>query len=281
VGQESLLFNGDKAFSLLTAQCDLGPRFPGSEAHVKCRDWIASEAKKYTASVRFQEFKHLWTKTGKPVTMWNVIAEMNFGAPDTVLLLAHWDTRPSAEYDPDPSKVNTPIIGANDGASGVAVLLELMRAFKEKAPPVNVTFLFTDGEDLGPDLDQMFLGAQHFATTANLKDYRYGILLDMIGDKDLVIPKEPNSQYYAGDLLNRFYRNASRIGLGATFPNRTGPTIVDDHIPLNEKGLPTIDLIDFDYLPWHTTSDTVDKCSADSLRKVGTAVESFLRTDKP
>jgi Zn-dependent M28 family amino/carboxypeptidase len=240
-----------------------------------------AEAKKYTDKVSLQEFSHKWSRTGKELTMWNIVAEMNFGKPKTVLLLAHWDTRPSAEYDDDPSKRNEPIIGANDGASGVAVLLELMRVFKENPPPVNVTFLFTDGEDLGPELTEMLLGAKHFAKLANPKDYWYGILLDMIGDKDLRIPREPNSVYYARSLVDRFYKHAHAIGLGETFPNVAGPWIEDDHIPLNQAGIPTMNLIDFDYEYWHTTHDTVDKCSPDSLGKVGKAVESFLRAERP
>lgn len=279
--EPATLFDGAKAYALLQAQCDFGPRPPGSEAHIKCRDWIIEQAKKCTDRVKTQEFVHTWSRTGKPVTMYNIIAEMNVGSPKTVLLLAHWDTRPTADYDPEPSKRNRPIIGANDGASGVAVLLELMRVFKEKPPPVNITFLFTDGEDLGPNLDEMFLGASHFAKNAKAKDYAYGILLDMVGDKDLVIEKEPNSVFYARTLVERFWKHAKDIGLGFVFSDEMQGAIADDHIPLNEAGIPTIDLIDFDYWPWHTTHDTPDKCSAESLGYVGKAVESFLRAEEP
>lgn len=275
------LFDRERAWKHLIAQCDFGPRPPGTEAHKKCRDYIVAEAKKHTDKVILQEFTHKWSKTGETLTMWNVVAEMNFGKPKTVLLLAHWDTRPFADWDPDPAKRNQPILGANDGASGVAVLLELMRVFKENPPPVNVTFLFTDGEDLGPDLNEMFLGAKHFVTRVNPRDYWYGILLDMIGDKDLKIPKEPNSIYYARSLVDRFYRHAHEIGLGSTFPMTTQSPIEDDHIPLNLAGIPTMNLIDFDYEWWHTTHDTPDKCSPESLGKVGRAVESFLRAERP
>lgn len=277
----SLLFDQEKAWKHLIAQCDLGPRPPGSEAHKKCRDFIFAEAKKHTDKVSLQEFTHKWSRTGQSLTMWNVVAEMDFGRPKTVLLLAHWDTRPSAELDPHPAKRNQPIIGANDGASGVAVLLELMRVFKQNPPPVNVKFLFTDGEDLGPELNEMFLGAKHFASKANARDYWYGILIDMIGDKDLRIPKEPNSVYYARRLVDRFYRYAHEIGLGSTFPMTTQMPIEDDHIPLNLAGIPTMNLIDFDFEWWHTTHDTPDKCSADSLGKVGKAIESFLHSEQP
>ncbi|MER3466336.1 MAG: hypothetical protein C4340_04135, partial [Armatimonadota bacterium] len=252
---------------------------------VKMRDWLVAEAKKHTDKVETQEFRHRWSRTGESVTMWNVVGRMDFGAQKTVLLLAHWDTRPYADQDPSPQNRSKPILGANDGASGVALLLELTRVFKEKKPPVNVVFLFTDGEDLGPGLDEMFLGAEHFARNLSEEDRKisYGILLDMVGDRDLVIPREQNSDYYVRTLMDRFYGHAREIGLSKHFPNRPGPVIADDHEPLNRAGIPTIDLIDFDYGPghswWHTVEDTPDKCSAASLSAVGRAVESFLRAE--
>lgn len=279
------LFDGEKAYALLKAQCDFGPRFPGSPGHVKMREWLVAEAKKFTDKVETQEFRHRWSRTGENVAMANIVARMDFGATKTVLLLAHWDTRPYADQDPNPQNRSKPIIGANDGASGVAVLLELMRVFKQKKPPVNVVFLFTDGEDLGPGLDEMFLGAEHFARNLTEEDRKisYGILLDMVGDRDLVIPREQNSDYYARALMDRFYKHAREIGLSKHFPNRPGPVIADDHEPLNRAGIPTINLIDFDYGPghawWHTVEDTPDKCSPASLAAIGRAVESFLRSE--
>lgn len=212
--------------------------------------------------------------------MWNILAEFNVGAPKTIILLAHWDTRPTAELDEIVANRNKPILGANDGASGVAVLLEILRGFKVEPPKVNVLFLFTDGEDLGPSLEEMFLGAKHFALNVKAKDYAWGILLDMIGDKDLSIPKEPYSVQYAGSLVERFYLHAAELGESKTFPNRLQGYIFDDHLALNDAGIPTMNLIDFTYPPWHTIHDTVDKCSADSLGKVGRVVESFVRKEK-
>jgi hypothetical protein len=155
-----------------------------------------------------------------------------------------------------------------------------MRAVKGRLPKdVGVMYLMTDGEDLGPDLDEMFLGAREFAKKFPSPKPDYGILLDMIGDKNLKVPMEPNSSRFAGALLKAFYLNAQQNGLRETFPMNFGPIIEDDHIPLNEAGLPTIDLIDFDYAAWHTQQDTVDKCSADSLGKIGTALETWLLKD--
>jgi hypothetical protein len=142
-------------------------------------------------------------------------------------------------------------------------------------------YLFTDGEDLGPDLDEMFLGAVHFSKNLPTPKPNYGILLDMIGDRDLVVPMEPNSLMYAPDLVHALYDHAEAIGLGKTFPKVEGPTISDDHLSLNEAGIPTIDLIDFDYPAWHTLADTVDKVSAESLGKVGKLLQTWLEKKPP
>lgn len=251
---------------------------PGMEGHIKCRDWIIAELEKSCENVRKQEFTHKWSYTNKNLTMWNIIGEQNWkDAKTRVLLLAHWDTRPFADQDPDVNNYNKPIAGANDGASGVAVLLELARVMKEKLPKdVGVMYLFTDGEDVGPSLGEMFLGATHFAKNQPSPKPDYGILIDMIGDKDLEIPIEPNSRYYAPKLIREFYKHAEEVGLRDTFPAREGPYIEDDHIVLNKHGLKTIDLIDFSYEPWHTIRDTPEQCSAASLGKVGKVLETWL-----
>jgi len=160
------------------------------------------------------------------------------------------------------------------------VLIELMRVTKGRLPKdVGVMYLLTDGEDLGPSLEEMFLGARAFAKNMPSPKPDYGILLDMIGDKDLHVPMEPNSMRFCGPLVKEFYLNAAKQNLRDTFPMTYGPIIEDDHIPLNEAGLPTMDLIDFDYRPWHTQADTVDKCSAESLGKMGLALESWVLKD--
>lgn len=280
---EPMRFDQERAWQHLITQCELGPRFPGSEAHIKCRDWIAEQLKETCENVRLQEFSHTWSQNNKKVTMWNVIGEQNWNKATTrILLLAHWDTRPYADMDPKESNRSKPIVGANDGASGVAVLIELMRAIKGRLPEgVGVMVLMTDGEDLGPDLDEMFLGATHFAKNPPDKKPDYGILIDMIGDKDLQVPVERNSFDYAPELIRALYSHAAEIGLGKTFPKSFGSRIEDDHIPLNRQGIPTIDLIDFTYEPWHTVRDTPDKCSADSLGKVGKLLESWLLKTPP
>ncbi|MBI3721134.1 MAG: M28 family peptidase [Fimbriimonas ginsengisoli] len=256
---------------------NLGPRVPGTDAHRQCRDRLFDETKKYCDNVRLQEFTHTWSKTGKPITMWNVIGEQNWkDARTRAVLLAHWDTRPYADQERDPDLAKKPIPGANDGASGVAVLLELMRVMKDQHPDVGVLYLLVDGEDLGPELDEMFLGAVAFSKDLPSPKPDYGILLDMIGDKDLRIPVEPHSYELAKPLVQAFYRHAQMIGLLSTFPAEFGPVIEDDHLSLNKAGVPTMDLIDFDYEPWHTTRDTPEQCSAESLGKVGRMLQSWL-----
>ena len=139
-------------------------------------------------------------------------------------------------------------------------------------------YVMVDGEDLGPDLNEMFLGAEFFSAHLPTPKPDYGILLDMIGGKNLQIPKEPNSARMAPKLERLFYAYASTIGLSGAFPNVMGPEIEDDHLSLNQAGVPTIDLIDFDYPAWHTLEDTPDKCSPDSLFDVGKMLENWINS---
>jgi len=264
-------------------QVSFGPRVPGTDGHIKCRDWLLEELKKNTDTAYTQEFTHKWSKTGKDVTMWNVIGEQGWkDAKVRMVVLAHWDTRPYATEEADPKKKEQPIVGANDGASGVAVLLELARVMKVQRPKdLGIMYLLTDGEDLGPELDEMFLGAVHFSKNPPNPKPQYGILLDMIGDKDLKIPVEQNSYIAARHLVTAFYAQAKAIGLDKTFVPQYGYVISDDHLPLIERGIPTMDLIDFDYAPWHTLGDTPDKCSPDSLGKVGKMMQAWLERNPP
>ncbi len=263
----------------LEKQCAFGTRVPDTKPHDACRDWLKAELAKSCDTVSLQHFTHTWSKTKKPVPMDNIVGEVNWKDAETrVALFAHWDTRPTADQETDPVRAAKPIPGANDGASGVAVLLELARVLKANplSKKIGVRFVLVDGEDLGPGLDEMFLGAAHYAKSEGPRG-DYGILLDMIGDKDLMVPKEPNSVRLAPKITAALYAHAKTIGLDSTFPDFEQGPIEDDHIPLNAAGIPTVDLIDFDYDHWHTLEDTVDKCSAESLGKVGRLLETWLR----
>ncbi|MHB1459033.1 MAG: M28 family peptidase [Armatimonadota bacterium] len=207
----------------------------------------------------------------------NIIAKFGKTSGNPILLCAHWDTRPIADRDRDPSKRKTPIIGANDGASGVAVLLELARLFKVSPPSVPVTIVLFDGEDYGPTGDDMFLGSSYFASNheKGIK-FRFGILLDMIGDKNLNIYREANSQAAARNVNDLVWSTAKQLGYARNFIDNVKFSINDDHIPLIRAGIPCVDIIDFDYMPWHTTYDTPDKCSPESLKIVGDVISKVV-----
>lgn len=209
----------------------------------------------------------------------NVVGEINWADAEVrVCLFAHWDSRPTADQEETEALRKKPILGADDGASGVAVLLELARVIKSKPldKKLGVRFVMIDGEDLGPDSNEMYLGSILYGKSEKPKG-DYGILLDMIGDKDLRVPMEQSSNYLVPKLQKAVYAHAKAVGLEQYFPSVQGDNIEDDHLPLISAGIPTVDLIDFDYPHWHKTTDTPDKCSPESLGKVGKLLDTWLR----
>ena len=280
-------FDGKKAFSYLTAQTDFGPRNPGSSGHEKCLQYLQTEMQRYADKVTLQPFSSVGYE-GQELQLTNVISTFNPKATTRILLLAHWDTRPRADQDLDPKKRNNPILGANDAASGVAILMEIGRQLKAQSPSVGVDLLFDDGEDYGKhnDNENYLLGARYFAKHLP-PGYKpiYGILLDMVGDKQLELAKEKYSLQYAPDIVELVWSTARALGV-YQFVDREQNWVTDDHLPLNEVGIKTIDLIDFDYPDetnkyWHTTEDTPDKCSAESLEAVGTVLLHVIYNQQP
>jgi len=271
--EATAFFDAQRAFAFLKKQCDFGPRPPGSEAHRKTRDYLFAELGKRSKNVALQPLEHQ-TET-ETLQLNNILAEFGPADGETILLAAHWDTRPFADRDPRPENRKKPILGANDGASGVAVLLEMAHVFKEHPPPRRVVIVLFDGEDYGPSTDHMFIGSRFFAR--NLGQWRpdYGILLDMVGDKDLALPIERHSWIANREFTEAIWNRAATLGL-APFQNRLGRAILDDHIPLIEVGIPMVNIIDFTYPYWHTVEDTVDKCSPKSLEIVATLVISIV-----
>ena len=266
-------FDSARALAVLRKQCEFGPRPVGSTAHDKVRDYLVAELRPYAKSVETQNFQH--TLAGRTYKLSNIIAR--FGSGSGILLCAHWDTRPTADEELGAADRKRPILGANDGASGVAVLLELARMFHERPPAVPVTVVLFDGEDFGPTGKDMFLGSRYFASRLGDKSgFRYGILLDMVGDKELVIYREGNSQAGAGFVADKIWSAALKLGYGSIFKDEVKYTISDDHVPLIEAGLPCADVIDFDYAYWHTLDDTPDKCSAESLKAVGETIAKVV-----
>jgi glutaminyl-peptide cyclotransferase len=278
VQAERPAFDAQRAFADLQKQVSFGPRVPGTKGHLQCRDWLMAELEKYADRVELQTFTRM--VNGKSLRMYNIFAIFNENANKRIMLCAHWDTRPTADEELDPANRKKPILGANDGASGVAVLLELARQFKVKRPQVGIIIALWDGEDYGPDINNMLMGSRYFAKNMGKLRPTYGILLDMVGDKDLQIYKEANSVYAAPELVERVWRKAGELGYRKYFPDSVKYTIIDDHVPLIEAGVPFIDLIDFDYPYWHTLQDTVDKCSPDSLRIVGEVVAAVVYAEK-
>ncbi len=262
-------FDAERAYGDLVRQCEFGPRVPGSEAHSQCGAWLAEELGACADEVVLQRFTSRVGERELPLV--NMVATFNPEGRRHVLLCAHWDSRPTADRDPEASNRTRPILGANDGASGVAVLLEIARALKARAPSQRVTMVLFDGEDYGPGAEDMFLGSKHFARSYEGPAVDWGVLVDMVGDRDLRIAPEGISQRSAPEVVDRVFGAAARAGCTA-FVREPGPSVLDDHVFLLQRGIPCIDVIDFEYPYWHTLADTPDKCSAESLGQVGRAL---------
>jgi hypothetical protein len=274
-------FDGDKALDYVGQQLAFGPRIPGTEGHRRTGDWIVSLMRERADTVIEQRWTHT-TANGDSLPLRNVFARFRHDRPDRVLFVAHWDTRPRADSDADSARRLLPVPGANDGASGVAVLIAIADLLKATPPNVGVDLLFVDGEDYGtfgpPDVD-VLIGSTYFAEHLPAPDYRplFGVLWDMVGDRDLRIQKETWSVQRAGDVVERVWRVARELGYERYFdPTEYGP-ITDDHLPLQAKGIPIIDVIDIAYSAHHTREDTFDKVSALSLKIVGDVAWALLR----
>lgn len=274
-------FDGKQAFKFLRAQCDLGPRPPGSRAHRLCRDWITKTCREFDLETTHQPFRAYIPLIKRSSRLTNVIALHQPDNPRKIMLSAHWDTRPIADRDPDGTRRSRPIVGANDGASGVAVLLELARVFQKQPPKVGVVFTFFDGEDSGTAGDNGFcLGSKFLA--AHLRpqwDFEKGVNLDMVGDRDLSIPIEINSWEKARNLALELWNLAMPM-YPETFKKDRIHRVDDDHKPFLDRGKPYVNVIDFDYPYWHTEGDVPEHCSALSLAKVGWVLLEWLKTVK-
>jgi glutaminyl-peptide cyclotransferase len=275
------LFDGAKAYALLQKQCAFGPRVPGTPAHQRCGDYLINVLRGYADQVATQDFIHSFGKPLQSAKASNIIANFQSHNGERILLCAHWDSRPWADQEPDLKNRNKPILGANDGASGVAVLLEIARLIKQKPPRCGVDIVLFDAEDQGMEGDERGYakGSQHFArNVVSTFRPRFGILLDLIGDKDLNIYQEQYSLKYARPVVEKVWAAAASAGVNEFMP-QPGYAIFDDHLPLLERGIPCIDIIDFDYPHWHTLGDTPDKCSPVSLEKVGRVLLQVLYSE--
>ncbi|MFN0156744.1 MAG: M28 family peptidase [Bacteroidota bacterium] len=280
-------FDKTRAFNYLVKQTDFGPRNPNSRGHGECREFLIAEFRKLADEVGVQDFPHAGYD-GETLVLTNIIASFNPQLKERILLCAHWDTRPRAEQDENKARRNEPIIGANDGASGVAVLLELATLLHTQKPLIGVDLILFDGEDYGKEGDHAsyLLGSRYFALNlAPEKQYRFGILLDMVGDKFLDLPKEGNSVKFAPDIVSMVWSKAKELGY-SEFLDETGQPVYDDHLPLNEIGIKTIDIIDFNYPDpthryWHSHQDIPENCSPESLNAVGTVLTHVIYSQRP
>lgn len=280
-------FSGKRAYENLLRTVSFGPRDPNSPGHRECLSYLVTTLRGLTDSVGVQEFTHRGYD-GEILYLTNIIAAFKPEAAERILLCTHWDTRPRAERDRDFTRHDEPILGANDGGSGVAILLEIAKLLKSVPPAVGVDIVLFDGEDYGfeGDIPNYLLGSRHFALTKPSSYVpRFGILLDMVGDSQLEILKEGHSLQYAPDIVDLVWTTAAQLGY-SQFVDQRGEPITDDHLPLNEVGIRTADLIDFAYpdeshIYWHTHEDTPDKCSAESLEAVGTVITHIVYTQQP
>lgn len=273
-------FDAAAALEHVRRQVAFGPRIPGTAAHRQAGDWLVAELRKRADTVVVQEWTHT-TADGKRLPMRNILARFKPAEARRVLYLAHWDSRPLADKESDPAKVALGVPGANDGGSGVAILLGVADALKKRAPSTGVDLLLVDGEDWGSfdTMTDVLIGSRYFAEHLPSADYQplFGVLWDMVGDANPVFEQEGHSMKGAPEVVQRVWLTAQRMGHGAIFTNRAGLEITDDHLPLQAKGLRVIDVIDLDFAWHHTTEDTVDKVSAKTLGIVGSVAMALLR----
>ncbi len=266
------VFSGESAYEEVLIQVSFGPRNPGSKGHSDLQDYLKLMLSDYGFTVEVQPFVHKLSN-GSSLTLQNIVAKKGNESNGILLLGAHYDTRPISENDEDPEKRNLPISGANDGASGVAVLLELAKLNSKVDPNIGLWLLFFDAEDIGGVYGPYSLGASTYVST--LEDeliplIKGVIIVDMVGDSNLEIFYERNSHNgLSREFTEQIWAIGSNLGYSSSFVPEVRHNVIDDHIPFLQKGLPTTLIIDFDYDYWHTQQDTIDRVSPSSLQIVG------------
>ncbi len=291
IAQPVPYFDGAEAFNLLLAQVAFGPRYPGSPGHKKITAFLDDFLRPRADELVVHNTQVIEPATGRPIRATNYLARFNNAQAGRIMLMAHYDTRNIAEEDPDSARRKEPILGANDGASGVAILLQIASLLVEHQPAVGVDLLFLDAEDMGRNgmPGSYALGSQAFVNEiVQVMDGRlprYVVLLDMVGDSLLTLPLEQYSWSYAREQTSAIWRIAEELGY-QQFERRAGSAIFDDHVPFLRAGIPAVDVIDMDYPSttenyWHTTLDTPDKCSAESLEAVGTVMTTLIFRERP
>jgi glutaminyl-peptide cyclotransferase len=273
-------FDGEAAMALVRDQVAFGPRVPGTPGHARQLAWMLARLDSLEATPAVDTFTYA-TSGGDSLTLFNVSMRFRPEASRRILILAHWDTRPTSDEADDSIGRATPVPGANDGASGTAILLGLADMLDAVPPPIGVDLLFVDGEDYGPGVEDMFIGARRYASRLGETDRPvYGLLLDMVGDADPSFPVEEISAQAAEVVVRKVWRAAERLGYRQYFPSAVGMRVYDDHVPLIEAGLPTANLVDFVYGEynqfWHTPQDTPENVRATTLAMVGEVVAELI-----
>jgi len=288
--------NAERAFGYLQEVCAIGPRVSATPGMIKQQELLKAHFEKLGGKVSLQEFNARHPQTGATVKLANQIVEWHPEKKDRILLCCHYDTRPFPDRDPDVTRRRDPFIGANDGGSGVALLMELGNHMARLRCKYGVDFVFFDGEELVYDeevrRDPYFLGSEHFAREYASQPpghkYKWGVLFDMIGDKHLLLYREVNSMAWPDTrpLVLDIWKTAGSLGV-KEFVNITRHEIRDDHLALRNTGkIPTCDLIDFEYPTvrgpnyWHTTHDVPANCSGESIAKVGYVIHTWLQQVK-
>ena len=288
-GQSSVpQFDADSAYALVARQCEFGPRVPGTSAHAACAQWLTRQLEAVADTVLVQQAS-VTTFDGTKLGLKNIYAAFRPEIENRVLLLAHWDCRPWADADPDPSMRRRPVMGANDAASGVAVLLELARCLRGMPPTVGVDILLVDVEDWGADGDEdsWALGTQYWARHPQWVSTtpHYGVLLDMVGARGARFAPEYFSMEYASGFVGHVWNVAREAGYGNYFVGTQGGAVTDDHIYINRiAGIPCLDIIDMRpdqegsgfFSAWHTTHDTMDQIDPSTLKAVGQTLLHLL-----
>ncbi len=277
-------FDADSAYQYVKAQVDFGPRMPNSKGHVACGNYLADKLAEHGAKVTNQ-YADLLAFDGTLLKARNIIGSYKPESKKRIALFAHWDTRPWADNDPDEKNHKTPILGANDGASGVGVLLEIARLINQQQPELGIDIIFFDAEDWGSSdvADSWCLGAQHWARNPHVPNYnaRYGILLDMVGGKNATFYKEAYSQQFAPDVNKKVWKKANQKGYGRYFIDEYGGGTTDDHLYVNRIAkIKTIDIVPHQpeceassFGPtWHTVNDNMDNIDRSTLKAVGQTV---------
>lgn len=291
-------FNADNAYQHIQAQVDFGPRVPNSKEHVACGEYLAQKLEEYGAKVTNQ-YADLLTFDGTLLKARNIIGSYNPENKKRILLFAHWDSRPWSDADRDEKNHHTPVLGANDGASGVGVLLEIARLINQEAPALGIDIIFFDAEDYGAPRfykgnhkdEYWCLGSQHWSRTPHTEGYnaRFGILLDMVGGKNATFYRESYSEKYARSINKKVWKKAKELGYSNIFIDEEGGGATDDHLFVNKiAGIPSIDIIpnimDAEYSSfgdfWHTVNDDMSGIDKQTLKAVGQTVLAVIYNEK-